>query len=131
MAKVKQKPGRKPKQAAPEGMTAERAEHINGLMVGAFLRSEGFGGDEGNMLYTELKRLSLGEMVEASRVVKAQGPQASEKPGYKSYPVTVDDRAIAAIYTALHYEAEEYSGPRTIFRHEGEVLAKYRPRIGG
>lgn len=83
------------------------------------------------MLYAELKKLTLGDMVEASRIVKAQPPTPGEKPGWKTYAMTVDDRMIAAIYTAMHYEAEEYGGPRTILRHEGEVLAKYRPRIGG
>lgn len=109
-------------------MSEARAQHINSLLVGAMMASNGVGPETPSNLYQELRGISLADMVEASAIVR--NGTGEKRDGYTIHTVHCDDRAVAAIYTAMHYEAETYGGPRAILSHEGEVLAKFRPRVG-
>jgi len=95
-------------------MTLERAREIVGHMVRITMHTEGVPlapAEQPDLAV--LREVSLAEMVEANRMAREAPKEWEAQPdGSKRrlIHITCDDRLTAAIYAALHYEAEEITG---------------------
>lgn len=84
-------------------MIAELCHRINNELVGVGLHDMGQAPPPD---YEFLRSLELEQMLQATQFVKFENENAKAIEGQRLLVMTCDDRLIAAIYTALHYDAE-------------------------
>lgn len=104
-------------------MNFERARVIVGDMMALIMDSEGVPGVAVNL--DALRSYTLAEMVEANRVVREPAEVVQNPDGSTSRAVSIHcaDRLTAAIYTALHYDAQITGGDLdAIVRADGAAL---------
>jgi hypothetical protein len=100
-------------------MTEEKAREIVGDMYETFLYFQIGGKQKPKPLdYT------LGEMVEANKIVAELNKTRIGNPSGKSVSIQMmlDDRLVAAIYCARHYEGGSLEKPKIITEVDGKVL---------
>ncbi len=82
-------------------MDSERAEEIRSAVYGRAMHRMGF---REEWCRETLPECTLAEMLEAMRIVEAEGKNQS---GARTIRMTVDDRQIAALYALEHYGGPE------------------------
>lgn len=92
-------------------MTPDAADHINAELVKARLAGMGIGGPPD---LDFLRTCSLSELLAARDVVSAANAAARNAGPPYTLTTVCDDRLIAAIYTALHYDPTEADAPDPI-----------------
>lgn len=101
------------------GLSVDRAEAVNATCVGAAMDDMGLESSKEPPL--RLKDLSLAEMVDAVRVVREhEQRKLCDADGRRSMSVVCDDRLLAALYVATHYEPSKFT---PVVRVDGRAVA--------
>lgn len=80
-----------------------------------------------------IKNATLAELVQARDVVETENRRRNDLPGTKTLMCVPDDRLIAAVFTARHYEAQDEESvdpivlsPASFFSPHGTALVHIR-----
>jgi hypothetical protein len=91
-------------------MTLEEATEINSVcFYNSMIR---FGLDEGKA--KSLKPYTLGQLIEARDIINLENLKAQANPSPRTVTIVCDDRLLAALYAAEHYDPEPMANAKPI-----------------
>lgn len=100
-------------------MDINLAEQINSWLCACQFHTMGLGNSD---CFESLRDISLDDMLLATRTVERRGTQKNEAGQQLITPVC-EDRAVAAVYTILHYDPWPQDAVEPIIARDGKILA--------